>query len=64
MHNPEQPSLSLLVKLGSIVVHTDEMMTPRRHAFDVITVRSLLSDPEVQEWIVAMGPLLPVKRSS
>jgi hypothetical protein len=63
MTTPEQPSLSLLVKLGSIIVHVEEVMSPQRHNFDVIAIKSLLSDGEVKNWLKAMGPLLPVKRS-
>lgn len=57
------PSLSLLVKLGSIVVHADEYLSPSAHVFDLEALRVGLRDPEVQEWIKDMGALLPVKRN-
>ena len=59
------PSLSLLVKLGSIAVHADELLSPLGHGYDKIALQSLLTDPEVQEWIAEMSKsgLLPVKRS-
>ncbi len=57
-------SVTLLVKLGSIAVHTEEMMSPKGHHFDKATLDALLNDPEVREWLEAMGAqaLLPVKR--
>lgn len=62
-------NLSLLVKLGSIAVHADELttMSPnavRGHEFDKQVIRQLLADPEVSEWLAAMAKdaLLPVKR--
>jgi hypothetical protein len=57
-----KPSVQLLSKLGSLIVHADEAMSPDAHPFDVTQFREGLKDPEVQEWIKAMGPLLPVKR--
>ena len=58
------PSITLLCKLGSIAVHADEMTEPGGHPFDVTAMRQLLADPEVKEWIVAMGAMLPLKRSA
>lgn len=59
------PRLSLLVKLGSIAVHADEMLSPQGHQFDKIAIRSLLEDSEVKEWIKQMdaSALLPRKRN-
>jgi len=57
-------SLSLAVKLGSIVVHADEATGPSAHPYDVVVLRKLLGDSEVREWLEAMGPLVPVKRVS
>ena len=62
---PLHPRMSLLVKLGSIVVHADEATTPNAgHAFDVSAIRALLGDAEVQQWLAEMrtDALLPVKR--
>lgn len=64
--NPAQkygPSLSLLAKLGSIIVHTDELLSPTGHGYDKIALQQLIKDPEVQQWIKDMGALLPVKRN-
>lgn len=49
-----KPELSLLVKLGSIVVHVEELLSPKGHPFDETAIRGLLSDPEVQEWLTKM----------
>jgi hypothetical protein len=58
------PSPALLAKLGSIVVHADEMAGPSGHAFDLMALQSVISDPEVQEWLNGMRRLamLPEKR--
>jgi hypothetical protein len=62
---------SLLCKLGSIAVHVEEGLVPLSptaaygHAFDVIAIRQLLADHEVQDWLRSMHglALLPVKRT-
>ena len=58
------PSMSLLVKLGSIAVHTDEMLSTSGHVFDMTVLQNALKDPEVSAWIEEMNKLalLPVKR--
>lgn len=58
------PPLSLLIKLGSIAVHVEEMLSPGGHEFDKASIESLLSDPEVKEWIKGMSDLafMPQKR--
>ena len=60
--NPLKPDLSLLVKLGSIAVHTEELLSPAGHHFDKSALETLLSDQEVKEWIREMGAFMPVKR--
>lgn len=62
----QSPSLRLLVKLGSIVVHADELTQPGGHEVDADAIRSLLADHEVIEWLRAMDAqsFLPKKRSS
>ena len=64
MANPFQPSLGLLVKLGSVAVHCDEVMDPGWHPFDITAIRGLLNDPEVAAWLKEMDShgLLPKKR--
>jgi len=60
--NPLQPSVQLLSKLGSIIVHAEELLGLMGHAFDKVALGALFNDPEVRTWIKAMGPFLPVKR--
>jgi len=59
------PPIPLLVKLGSIAVHVDEMLSVHGHEFDKVALQQLLADAEVKEWIAAMTKLamLPVKRN-
>jgi hypothetical protein len=64
MSDPTKPSLSLLSKLGSIVVHADEALSVDGRHVDIQMTVSLIDDPEVQQWIKDMGPLLPLKRKS
>jgi|HubBroStandDraft_2_1064218.scaffolds.fasta_scaffold294252_1 hypothetical protein len=54
--------MRLLIKLGSIAVHTEELLSPDGREADRLTILSLLSDPDVQAWIKEMGVLLPLKR--
>lgn len=63
--NPLQPSVTLLVKLGSMARHAEEMLDPDKgHEFDLSTFRTLMKDPEIIDWFEAMDKLalLPVKR--
>ena len=60
--DPLKPGLSLLCKLGSVVVHTEEMLSSKRHSFDLIAIETVLKDKEVREWMTAMGAYLPAKR--
>jgi hypothetical protein len=61
--NALHPSTELLCKIGSALVHADEAMSPSGHPFDAEEFRQRFNDAEVQAWIKAMGPLLPLKRS-
>ena len=62
--NPLKPSATLLVKLGSIIVHHQEWVSHKGHNFDKISIDSLIDDKEVSEWLNAMNELalLPLKR--
>jgi hypothetical protein len=64
MTDPLTPTVALLCKLGSIAVHADESTGAKRHHFDSVALKSLLDDPEVVQWLIAMGKmaLLPKKR--
>jgi hypothetical protein len=55
-------TLSVAVKLGSIAVHADELISQDGRELDRQVLRQLLDDPEVSSWIKSMGCLLPVKR--
>lgn len=65
MGDPLKPSITLLVKIGSIAVHIDEILSPDGHIFDRHALESLQADPEVKEWIEQMTQMafLPVKRN-
>lgn len=60
----EKPRLALLVKLASIAVHVEEMLSPGGHHFDRAALQTLLDDSEVRIWLAEMGKsgFLPVKR--
>ena len=60
-----EASPALLVKLGSIAVHTEEYLSPNGHDADQVAITSLLTDPEVANWLKAMHKLslLPLKRT-
>jgi len=59
------PTASVLCKIGSIVIHTTEMLSPGAHEVDRQTVEQLLIDPEVKEWVKGMDSLamLPKMRT-
>ena len=58
------PSPALLCKLGSILVHVEEMQSSDGHAFDKLALGQLLADDEVAEWREVMDNMgmLPKKR--
>lgn len=64
MSDPLKPPITTLVKLGSIAVHVDEMLSPKGHQFDRIALEQLTKDPEVTAWIEAMDKMamIPKKR--
>lgn len=59
-----KPSPQLLIKLGSLIVHYGELLTPKGHHFDKVAVDSLLDDDEVKQWLSEMDEmaLLPKVR--
>lgn len=61
---PLKPSATLLIKLGSIIIHLDEFTSAKGHPLDKHTADQLLADVEVSEWLKSMTNLafLPVKR--
>lgn len=65
MTDPLKPELRLLVMLGSIAVHAEEMLDVKKgHIFDMEILKALLNSPEVKTWLKEMDKmaLLPVKR--
>jgi hypothetical protein len=62
--DPLKPSATLLIKLGSMVVHLEEILSPKRHEYDIAALNSLKEDEEVIEWFRAMNKtaFLPVRR--
>lgn len=60
--DPLKPSVALLSKLGSVVVHAQELFGPQGHHFDRMAMKTLLDDQEVNAWIKAMHVYLPLKR--
>jgi len=64
MSDPFNPSPALLAKLGSAIVHAEEMLFPTGHIFDKAALESVVADPEVQGWLDEMRKMamVPVKR--
>ena len=65
MNDPLNPTPSLLAKLGSIIVHAEEMLDPQKgHPFDQAALDQLMGDKDVAEWLAAMNKMamLPKKR--
>ena len=62
--DPLNPSVALLIKLGSIIVHQEELLSPGGHTFDQHALDTVRNDPEVVEWLDTMTKMafLPVKR--
>lgn len=74
---PTNPSVTLLIKLGSALVHFDEIRESQwfkaaciadqvalgPSQFDLAAIGTSFDD-EVRQWIKDMGPLLPLKRST
>jgi hypothetical protein len=56
------PSPAVLAKIGSIVVHVDEALSPDGHSFDFTALRALIADPEVQDWLTGMSAMALVPR--
>lgn len=63
--DPLRPEIPLLAKIGSIVVHTEEMMSDAGHEVDKRALDALIQDPDVVAWLRAMRllALIPEKRS-
>lgn len=64
-NDPLKPAAGVLIKLGSLAVHTSEYLSPFGHRFDRAAIQTLLDDKELIEWLAEMDKLayLPKKRS-
>jgi hypothetical protein len=64
MSDPLKPSISLLTKIGSLLVHLDEHESGDGHEFDLQAANQIRVDPEVKAWVTEMDKLalLPKKR--
>ena len=64
MDDPLKPTADLLVKLGSLVVHYEELTSPHGHPFDRSAIEQLRQDPQVDQWFTTMQSqgFLPRKR--
>jgi len=62
--DPLKPSAALLVKIGSLLVHQEEFLSPDGHQADRVAVEALQRDHDVIQWLRAMTnmALLPIKR--
>ncbi len=60
--DPLTPSPTLLMKLGSLIIHYRELVSADGRFLDKTVIDSLEADPEVIAWIKGMGPMLPVMR--
>lgn len=58
------PTFEVLIKLGNIVIHTQEMLSSKGHQYDLVVLKQLIEDKEVNEWLNKMDKfaLLPKKR--
>ena len=62
--DPFKPSATLLIKLGSCIVHLEEKQSASGHWMDQHALDTVRNDPEVVEWFEQMhkAAFLPVKR--
>ena len=62
--DPLAPDASTLIALGSALVHAQELLSPTGAPEDKAAFDSVMSQPNVQEWLAAMAKMafLPVKR--
>lgn len=56
-----RPSHVLLGKLGTILVHIEEALSPRGHPLNVLTIKELMRDRDVEGWLAEMHRLVLVQ---
>ncbi len=52
-----KPTPQLLIKLGSIIVHYKEYLSPDGHALDLDAINALMDDEDVKEWMAGMDKM-------
>lgn len=55
--DPLKPSLDVLVKLGSVIIHAEEAVSPEGRPVDIQEFQQLLKEPEVAGWLKAMADM-------
>lgn len=66
MEDVLKPNPQLLIKLGSLIVHYQELNSSDGHYMDKAAIDSLLNDADVVEWLNGMDEMafLPKTRKS
>ena len=61
-----KPTPQLLIKIGSLITHYQELNSPDGHELDQATITALEADEDVQQWLKQMddNAFLPKKRNS
>lgn len=54
MSDPLKPSMALLCKLSSALVHAAEFCSADSDNFDLVALAAALDDAEVREWVERM----------
>jgi len=62
--DPLKPDVALISKIGSIIVHVDELLSTDGRNVDKLALQVLIQDSSVQRWLKDLGPLVPVKRGA
>ncbi len=59
-----KPTPQLLIKLGSLIVHYEEFVSPNGSVIDKQTIDAMMKQDDVKEWFTEMRKLalLPLKR--
>ena len=60
--NPLKPTPALLCKLGSVLVHANELISSKGHAFDWHALEQLTDDSEVKDWLAQMDMMAMIPR--
>ncbi len=61
-----KPTPQLLIKLGSIITHYEELNSEHGHQLDKAAIDSLMRNEDVIEWFNGMNKMafLPLKRNN